>query len=138
MASWRNGIAPKAQWKLGLGIVLKFVFAKVLDVHSQHFIFFITYERSQYVSALYYTRLEMFAGDKHSSLLGPFISYEENSVVKTAPGFAPEACIIKLIMAVIYGFRNKLEYLSLNTRLGWKRSPGTNTLAYYGICKLRQ
>ncbi len=31
------------------------------------------------------------------------------------------ACIIKLITAVIYGFRNKLEYLSLNTRLGWKR-----------------
>jgi hypothetical protein len=33
--------------------------------------------------------------------------------------------------AVIYGFHNKLECLSLKTRLGWKRSPGTNTLAYY-------
>jgi hypothetical protein len=46
-------------------------------------------------------------------------------------------CIIKLIMAIIYSFRNKLECLSLNTRLGWKRSPGTKTLAYYGNCKLR-
>jgi hypothetical protein len=47
------------------------------------------------------------------------------------------ACIIKLITAVIYGFRNKLEYLSLNTRLGWKGLPGANTLAYYGNRKLR-
>jgi hypothetical protein len=44
----------------------------------------------------------------------------------------PEACIIKLITAVIYGFRNKLECLSFNTRLAWKGLPGTNTLAYYG------
>ena len=34
--------------------------------------------------------------------------------------------VIKYIMAVIYGFRNKLECLSLNTRLGWKGLPGTN------------
>ncbi len=26
---------------------------------------------------------------------------------------------------IIYGFRNKLECLSLNTRLGWKGSLGT-------------
>ncbi len=44
----------------------------------------------------------------------------------------PGACIMKLITAIIYGFRNKLECLSLNTRLGWKGLPGTNTLAYYG------
>jgi hypothetical protein len=53
--------------------------------------------------------------------------------MKSTPG----ACIIKLIKAVIYSFRNKLECLSLNTRLGWKRSPGKNTLAYYGNRKLR-
>jgi len=28
------------------------------------------------------------------------------------------------------GFRNKPECLNLNTRLGWKDLPGTNTLAY--------
>jgi hypothetical protein len=44
------------------------------------------------------------------------------------------ACIIKLITAVIYGFHNKLECLSLNTRL--KGFCGTNTL-YYGNHKLR-
>jgi hypothetical protein len=27
--------------------------------------------------------------------------------------------------------------LSLKTRLGWKVLPGTNTLAYYGNCKLQ-
>jgi hypothetical protein len=47
-------------------------------------------------------------------------------------GWFPGACIIKLIAAVIYGFHNKLECVSLNTRLGWKGLPGTNTLAYYG------
>jgi hypothetical protein len=50
---------------------------------------------------------------------------------------APGACIIKLIIAVIYGVRNKLECLILNTRLGWKGLPETNTLAYYGNRKLR-
>ncbi len=44
----------------------------------------------------------------------------------------PRACIVKLIMTIIYGFRKKLECLYLNTRLGWKGLPGTNTLAYYG------
>jgi len=49
----------------------------------------------------------------------------------------PFSCIIKLIKAVIYGFHNKLECLSLNTRLGWKGLPGTNTQTYYEIRKLR-
>ncbi len=46
---------------------------------------------------------------------------------------ASGACIINLITAVIYGFPKQLECLSLNTRLGWKGLPGTNTLAYYGF-----
>jgi len=49
----------------------------------------------------------------------------------------PEACIIKLITAVIYGFPIKLECLTLNNRLGWKGLPETNTLAYYGNRKLQ-
>jgi hypothetical protein len=44
-------------------------------------------------------------------------------------------CTIRLMTAVIYGFRNKLECLSLNTRLGWESLPGTNTLPYYRNCK---
>ncbi len=32
----------------------------------------------------------------------------------------PDYFIVKLITAVIYGFRNKLECLSLNTRLSLK------------------
>jgi hypothetical protein len=43
----------------------------------------------------------------------------------------------KLNTGVIYSFRNKLECLSLNTRLGWKGLPGTNTLASYGNRNLR-
>ncbi len=57
-----------------------------------------------------------------------------------APYFVltPGASIIKLIKAVIYGFRNKLECLTLNTRLGWKGLLGTTTLPFYGNLKLRQ
>ncbi len=50
---------------------------------------------------------------------------------------APGACIIKLITAVIYSFHNKLECLTLNTRLGWKGLPEINALAYYGNRKLQ-
>jgi hypothetical protein len=53
------------------------------------------------------------------------------------PSLMIPACIIKLITAVIYSFRNKLACLSLNTWLGWKGLPGTNTVAYYGNRKLR-
>jgi hypothetical protein len=55
----------------------------------------------------------------------------------SALGSAPGSCIIKLITVVIYGFRNKLECLYLNARLGWKGLPGTNALAFYGNRKLR-
>jgi len=49
----------------------------------------------------------------------------------------PGPCIIKLITAVIYGFRNKLVF-DLKIRTGWKEGlPGTNTLAYNRYRKLR-
>jgi hypothetical protein len=49
--------------------------------YSQPFIFFLTYERNQKDRALDYTRSERLASDKHSSLLGPFVTYEENKVL---------------------------------------------------------
>jgi hypothetical protein len=82
------------------------------------------------------------AREKHSSLLRKSVNYGQKSCITLAPErvgedlkavfVCPEPCIIKLITPVIYGFCNKLAFLSLNTRLGWKGSPGTNTLAYYG------
>ncbi len=50
----------------------------------------------------------------------------------------PVASIIKLNTTVIYGNRNKLEILSLSTRLGWKGLQRTNNLAYYRNRKLRR
>ncbi len=50
---------------------------------------------------------------------------------------SPGACIIKLIMAIIYGFRNKLECLSLESLSSQVYCLVTNTLAYYGNCTLR-
>ncbi len=73
--------------------------------------------------------------EKHSNkhFYGKELITTRKSFVLQAPG----GCILKLIMAVIYGVRNKLECLSLNSRLGCKGFPGTNTLAYYGNRKLR-
>jgi hypothetical protein len=64
-------------------------------------------------------------------------AYKAGDYLRGAMRVAPGACIIKLTTAVIYGFRNKPDCLPLNTRLGWKGLPGTNTLAYYGNRKLR-
>ncbi len=50
-------------------------------IPSQHFIFFLNYELAQYVRVLHYTRPEKLDKDKHSCLLGPFVSYEENEVL---------------------------------------------------------
>ncbi len=42
-------------------------------------------EWAQYGKALHNSRLEGLTMGKHSSLLGPFFSYKEKSVVNTAP-----------------------------------------------------
>jgi hypothetical protein len=49
--------------------------------YLQHFIFIVTSKLAQKARMLHYTWLERFALDKHYSLLGPFISYEENKVL---------------------------------------------------------
>jgi hypothetical protein len=47
----------------------------------QHSIFFATYECTEYARLLHYTRLLRLVEEKHYSLLGPFISWEENKVL---------------------------------------------------------
>ncbi len=62
------------------------------------------------------------------------LAYHEHSKIADEKSFialGPGACIIKLITAVICGFRNKLECLPLDTSLGWKGLPGANTVADY-------
>ncbi len=49
--------------------------------YSQHYIFCITYECPTNI-VLLYTSLERPATDKHSSLLGPVMSYEENDTAQ--------------------------------------------------------
>jgi len=44
----------------------------LLGPYSQHFIFFVTYDRTNKI-VLHYAKLERIARDKHSSLLGQFI-----------------------------------------------------------------
>ncbi len=49
--------------------------------YSQHSIFFVTYESAQYARLLHNSRLKRLTSDKHSNLLGQFLSYEENVVL---------------------------------------------------------
>ncbi len=49
--------------------------------YSQHSIFFVTYKWVQYAIVAHYISSERLALDKHSSLLGPSIRYEENEVL---------------------------------------------------------
>jgi hypothetical protein len=67
----------------------------------------------------------------------PYLDHPEIMAVKYFIIAATGAFIIRLIMAVIDGFHDKLECLSLTSRLGWKGWLGTNTLAYYRNHKLR-
>jgi hypothetical protein len=44
-------------------------------------IFFITYESAQYARLLNNTKLGSLASDKHSNLVGMFVSYKENEAL---------------------------------------------------------
>jgi hypothetical protein len=54
-------------------------------MYSQKLIFFITYVQAQYARVLHYSRLEWHARDKDSSLLGSFMSLE-NQVLRIWSG----------------------------------------------------
>ncbi len=49
--------------------------------NSQHFIFFVTYKWAKQVRVLHYPKQEMLARAIHSSLLGPFTSYNYNTSI---------------------------------------------------------
>jgi hypothetical protein len=49
-------------------------------LYLQFFIFFVTFKWARQASVVHNTRLERLSVDKHSSLLGPFVSYKEKGV----------------------------------------------------------
>ncbi len=49
--------------------------------HSQHSIFFVTYESAQKARLFHNTKLKRLTSNKHPNLLGQFLSYEENEVL---------------------------------------------------------
>jgi hypothetical protein len=52
-----------------------------LETYSHNFISFVTHEYFQQARVLDCYRPEKLAGDKHSNLLGTFLSYQENKVL---------------------------------------------------------
>jgi len=52
-----------------------------MELHSQQFIVFINYKWAQKACELYNIRVDKLTRDKHSSLLCPFIIYEEKVVL---------------------------------------------------------
>ncbi len=92
----------------------------------QHFIFFLTYVWAQYAEALDYTRSERPARDKHSRLLGQFVSYKKMKCCEHSPrGHIYNTSISSKLM----NRPNNLEYL-LATRLSDQAL--SNAPAYWG------
>jgi hypothetical protein len=57
--------------------------ASAVEGHGQYYntSFFVTYKWTLYARVLHYGRLQRRARDKQSSLVGPFVSYEENEML---------------------------------------------------------
>jgi hypothetical protein len=81
-------------------------------------------------------RVDHLMQRRHKTRIPGDLKVRQNPLELNSDHF-PRACIIKLITAVIYSFPNQLERLSINTRLGCKGLPGTNTLDFYGKCNLQ-
>ncbi len=60
----------------------KFLQIRTQGQFSEHFFFSVSYKWAQKTTVLHYTRLKRLVRDKHSSLLGPFITYEENKFLQ--------------------------------------------------------
>ncbi len=56
-------------------------YKKNLGPYSQHFVFFVTYESAQYTTVFHKTRLLRLSSNKHTNLLGLFVSYDGNEVL---------------------------------------------------------
>jgi hypothetical protein len=73
-----------------LGPFITYEENKVLQIrtqgpYSQHVIFSASNKWAQLAIVLHYTWLKRLARDKHSSLLGPFVIYKENKVLRIRP-----------------------------------------------------
>ncbi len=75
---------------------------------------------------LHYIRLKRIPGDKHFSLFGPIMSYEENEVLQIRD---LESYSQHFIFFVTYKWAKKLEcYITL----GWKGVPGDKHFSLLG------
>ncbi len=72
---------------------------------SQHFIFFVTYKWPNKLECCITLALKGLKWDKHSSLLGPFISYKKWRVVIIHPGLYSQQFIF---FVIVYG-PNKID-----------------------------
>jgi len=87
---------------------------------------------------LYYTRPEKLAREKHSSLFGPFISYEENKVLRIRPIGAYDLNFLLIAICKLYRFRtDKRLFSTLQIGLTYKRVRKFTSKKFYKIdaCK---
>ncbi len=62
-------------------------------------IFFVTYKWAQKPRALHITKAERLATDKHSSVSGPFVSYDENEALRIRPMANGVSTVVELLTA---------------------------------------
>jgi hypothetical protein len=77
------------------------------------YIYLIASEWAQKASVLHYTRLKWLASGKHSSLLGPFVTYKENKVLSV---WLPRLFLWHFIYVITSEWAQKASVLH-NTRL---------------------
>ncbi len=82
--------------------------------HSQDFIFFVTQKYAQYARVFHCIRLVKLNWDKHSSLFGPFKSFDEKNVLLSKQPL-----------------KTFLKWLVPSIRLEWMWVAVRNALAYY-------
>ena len=102
----------------------KGLWIRPLVLCSQTF-FFVTYKWVKYAGVLNHGTVEKLTMDKHSSLLDPSLSYEENKGFWIRP--------LVLYSQTFFFVTYKWVTLECNITSGWKHLPGTNTLAYWTL-----
>ncbi len=95
--------------------------------HIHNILFFSLLINGPNELVLHYNKLERLVSDKHSSLLGTFVSYEENEVV-----YIWYWCIHNICDLQIH------PIIQCHIRLGRKVLAWTNALAYWVHLKVRK
>ncbi len=95
-ATWRNPFQRQRFYEIWTFCHQSYKTFFCCKLHN-NFILFLTYIQAQYAKVLDYTSPERLCRDKHSTLVGPFVSCEENEVLSRKYQRGKYQCTIDLV-----------------------------------------